>query len=95
MCGLPTQAGGRSWKDLVMQMLARSRVRTVSLVLALVGCAAGPAHAQFGFPSPDQNDLTVDAGTYNVVAWNEGTSSDPKPVTVPDGGNAELDFVLR
>jgi plastocyanin len=37
----------------------------------------------------------VPPGTYNVIAWNEGTSSEPKPVSVPDGGIAELDFTLR
>jgi plastocyanin len=37
----------------------------------------------------------VPPGAYNVVAWNEGTSSDPQPVTVPEGGVAELDFQLR
>jgi len=37
----------------------------------------------------------VPPGTYNVVAWNEGTASEPRPVTVPDGGVAELDFTLR
>jgi plastocyanin len=37
----------------------------------------------------------VPPGTYNLVAWNEGVSSEPKPVTVPDGGEAELDFTLR
>jgi plastocyanin len=37
----------------------------------------------------------VPPGTYNVVAWNEGTASEPTPVTVPDGGVAELDFTLR
>jgi len=37
----------------------------------------------------------VPAGTYNVVAWNEGTASDPRPVTVPDGGTTEADFTLR
>lgn len=37
----------------------------------------------------------IPPGTYNVVAWNEGTSSDPKAATVPDGGIAELDFTLR
>jgi plastocyanin len=37
----------------------------------------------------------VPAGTYNLIAWNEGVSSDPKPVVVPDGGVAELDFTLR
>ena len=37
----------------------------------------------------------VPPGTYNVIAWNEGTSSEPKTATVPDGGVAELDFTLR
>jgi plastocyanin len=37
----------------------------------------------------------VPAGTYNVIAWNEGTASEPLLVTVPDGGAAELDFTLR
>ena len=32
----------------------------------------------------------VPPGTYSVIAWNEGTSSEPRPVTVPDGGIAEL-----
>ena len=37
----------------------------------------------------------VPPGTYNLIAWNEGTASEPKSVTVPDGGIAELDFTLR
>jgi plastocyanin len=37
----------------------------------------------------------VPAGVYNVYAWNEGTASEPKSVTVPGGGTAELDFSLR
>jgi plastocyanin len=37
----------------------------------------------------------VPPGGYNVVAWNEGTSSDPSPVSVPRGGVAELDIALR
>jgi plastocyanin len=37
----------------------------------------------------------VPPGTYGVIAWNEGISSETKPVTVPDGGIAELDFTLR
>ncbi len=32
---------------------------------------------------------------YGVIAWNEGVSSEARPVTVPDGGAAELDFTLR
>jgi plastocyanin len=37
----------------------------------------------------------VPPGSYSVVAWNEGNASEPRPVTVPDGGTAELDFALR
>ena len=37
----------------------------------------------------------VPPGTYGVIAWNGGTSSVPRPITVPDGGVAELDFTLR
>ncbi len=37
----------------------------------------------------------VPAGTYNVVAWNEGMASDPRAVTVGAGAIAELDFTLR
>ena len=38
---------------------------------------------------------SVPAGTYNVIAWNEGLASDPKPVTVPESGIVELEFALR
>jgi len=37
----------------------------------------------------------VPQGTYGVIAWNEGTSSEARPVTVPASGVAELDFTLR
>jgi plastocyanin len=37
----------------------------------------------------------VPAGTYNVIAWNEGVTSEPKPITVGSGGIAELDFAVR
>jgi len=37
----------------------------------------------------------VPPGTYNLVAWNEGVSSDPQAVMVPEGSEAELDFALR
>jgi len=37
----------------------------------------------------------VPPGSYNLVAWNEGVSSGPQPVVVPEGGEAELDFALR
>jgi plastocyanin len=37
----------------------------------------------------------VPPGTYGVIAWNEGTSSEARPITVADGGVAELDFTVR
>ena len=37
----------------------------------------------------------VPPGRYNVIAWNDGVSSDPQAASVPDGGSAELDFALR
>ena len=36
----------------------------------------------------------IPPGTYNIVAWNEGTSSEATPVTVPNGGTAELDIAV-
>jgi hypothetical protein len=37
----------------------------------------------------------VPPGSYSVIAWNEGVSSDPAPVSVPNGGVAELDIAVR
>ena len=37
----------------------------------------------------------VPPGNYAVIAWNEGVSSEPSPVAVPNGGVAELDIALR
>ena len=37
----------------------------------------------------------VPAGTYNVVAWHEGTTTPPRPVTVTERSRVELDFALR
>jgi plastocyanin len=37
----------------------------------------------------------VPPGTYNVIAWNEGLASEPRSVTIPPGGVAELDFTVR
>jgi len=37
----------------------------------------------------------VPPGTYGVIAWNEGTLSETRPITVPDGGIAEADFTVR
>ena len=55
------------------------------------------SHPFFGLTDADgrYHIDNVPPGTYSVVAWNEGTPSDPRPVTVPDGGAAELDFTLR
>jgi len=33
--------------------------------------------------------------SYGLIAWSEGVSSDPRPVTVPEGGVAEMDFLLK
>jgi len=37
----------------------------------------------------------VPPGSYTAVAWNEGTASEAAPVTVPNGGVAELDLAVR
>ncbi len=37
----------------------------------------------------------IPPGTYSVVAWNEGLTSEPKTVAVPDSAVSELDFSLR
>jgi plastocyanin len=37
----------------------------------------------------------VPPGTYSVVAWNEGVTSEPRSVTVTDGATAELPFAIR
>jgi plastocyanin len=37
----------------------------------------------------------VPPGSYQIVAWNEGLAGEPKPVVVPEGAVAEVDFSLR
>jgi len=37
----------------------------------------------------------VPPGTYNLIAWNEGTATEPRTVTVTDGGIADVDFTVR
>jgi plastocyanin len=37
----------------------------------------------------------IPPGSYSVVAWHEGDSSDPAPVTVQSGSTAELDIPVR
>lgn len=37
----------------------------------------------------------IPPGTYTLVAWNEGVTSESQVVTVADGEPAEIDFVLR
>ena len=34
----------------------------------------------------------IPPGTYNVIAWNEGLASEPRAVTVPDGGDDRARF---
>jgi plastocyanin len=55
------------------------------------------AHPYFAMTDADGRYRinNVPPGTYNVVAWNEGTSSEPRPVTVATGATAELDFRVR
>src|SRR5437764_6414812 len=55
------------------------------------------AHPFFAMTDPDDRYRlnNVPAGTYNGIAWNEGVTSDPKPVTVGAGATAELDFTVR
>ncbi len=55
------------------------------------------SHPFFGVTDDDGRYHIDDVppGTYNVIAWHEGTSSDPKAASVPDGGIAELDFTVR
>lgn len=38
---------------------------------------------------------SIPPGTYTVVAWNEGVASEPRAVSIADGGLTELDFSLR
>ena len=37
----------------------------------------------------------VPPGNYTLVAWNEGVASEARPVSVPDGSTAEVDFSLK
>ncbi len=37
----------------------------------------------------------VPPGNYTLVAWNEGVASESRPVSVPDGSTAEVDFSLK
>ena len=37
----------------------------------------------------------VPAGTFDVIAWKEGVTSEPRPVTVGAGAVAELDFTVK
>jgi plastocyanin len=35
----------------------------------------------------------IPPGSYTVVAWSDRTSFEARPVTVPEGGTAQLDFI--
>jgi hypothetical protein len=37
----------------------------------------------------------VPPGTYSLVAWSEGVSSESRAVSVPDGGATEIDLTVR
>lgn len=38
---------------------------------------------------------SIPPGTYTVVAWHDGSNRDTRIVTIPEGGNVELDFVVQ
>jgi len=54
-------------------------------------------HPFFAVTDPDGRYRidNVPPGTYSVVAWNEGVTSEAKAAMVPDGGVSELDFTVR
>jgi hypothetical protein len=37
----------------------------------------------------------VPSGTYTLVAWNEGVTTETRTITVTDGAQADADFTLR
>jgi plastocyanin len=37
----------------------------------------------------------IPPGTYSIVAWNEGETSERRSVTVPPGGATEADFIFK
>ena len=37
----------------------------------------------------------IPSGTYAVVAWHDGADRETRTVTIPDGGNVELDFLVQ
>lgn len=37
----------------------------------------------------------IPPGTYNVIAWNEGVTTPARPVTVTEGGFADVDFSIK
>src|SRR5436190_19600134 len=54
------------------------------------------SHPFFALTEPDGRYRidNVPPGTYSVVAWHEGTATDPKPATIADA-DAELDFTIK
>jgi plastocyanin len=55
------------------------------------------AHRYFDATEPDGSYRIdrVPAGSYSLVAWNEGQERETRAVQVPAGGAVEADFVLR
>jgi len=42
------------------------------------------------------SDLHAELVRYNLVAWNEGSIRESRPIVIPDeGGPVEADFTLR
>lgn len=55
------------------------------------------SHPYFAVTDADGRYVIPDVppGTYRVIAWNEGTASEPRSVTVTDGTTADADFRMR
>lgn len=55
------------------------------------------AHRYYAVTEPDGTYRIdrVPAGTYSLVAWNEGQARESRAVEVPAGGAVEADFTLR
>ncbi len=55
------------------------------------------SHPYFAVTDPEGRYVidNVPPGTYQVIAWNEGTTSASRSVTVPDGATADADFRMR
>ena len=54
-----------------------------------------PLRRHFGSDRIFRDIDNIPPGSYTLVAWNEGTASEPRAFTINDGGTTEVDFSLR